>query len=224
MASHPFDSDNGTATKVKLFGRGQRSIHDALGGGKAADLLLWRKKRVSGAVLAGVAVVWFLFEVFEYNFVTLLCHILITSMLVLFIWSTAADFFKWTPPNIPKIILKESTFTEVGSTVHAKFNQILSEFLHVACGNEPKLFFPALISLWILGVMGNYISTLNLLFFSLLCLETLPFLYEQYEEEADDLAGKLYKQMRRTYKKFEADVLEKIPRGSVKEEKKKKRT
>ena len=34
MASRLRASDNGTATKVKLFGRGQRSIHDALGGGK----------------------------------------------------------------------------------------------------------------------------------------------------------------------------------------------
>nr|XP_027123406.1 reticulon-like protein B9 [Coffea arabica] len=219
MASRLRASDNGTATKVKLFGRGQRSIHDALGGGKAADLLLWRKKRVAGAVLAGVAVVWYLFEVVEYNFITLLCHVLITSMLALFIWSTAANFFQWTPPNIPKTVLKESTFTEVASTFHSKFNQILSELLRVACGNEPKLFFLGLISLWILGVIGNYISTLNLLFFSILCAETLPFLYEQYEDEADNLAGKLYKQMRSTYRKVETDVLAKIPRGPLKEKK-----
>ncbi|KAL3529249.1 hypothetical protein ACH5RR_008571 [Cinchona calisaya] len=219
MASYQFDSDNGTVPRVKLFGRGQRSIHSALGGGKVADLLLWRKKRISGAVLAGVAVVWFLFEVVEYNFITLLCHILITTMLALFIWSTAADIFKWAPPNIPKIILKDSTFQEVTSTVHKKFNKFLSQLLYVACGNEPKLFFLGLISLWILGIIGNYIRTLNLLFFGLLCVETLPFLYERYEEEADDLASKVYKQMRRTYRKVEADVLVKIPRGPVKEKK-----
>ncbi|CAI9113516.1 OLC1v1014128C1 [Oldenlandia corymbosa var. corymbosa] len=219
MASYSTNYDNG-ATRLKLFGRGQRSVHAALGGGKVADLLLWRNKRVSGAVLSGVAVVWFLFEVVEYNFITLLCHLLITAMLVLFIWSVGAEIFRWTPPNIPKLVLKDSTFRELASTVHKRFNQFLSLFLYVACGNDAKLFFLGILSLWFLGQIGNYINTLNLVFFGLLCIETLPFLYDRYEEEFDDLAGKVYKQMRRTYRKVEADVLEKIPRGPVKEKKK----
>ncbi|KAE8676130.1 Detected protein of unknown function [Hibiscus syriacus] len=49
-----------------------------LGGGKVADVLLWRNPKVSTALLLGVTTTWFLFEVVEYNFVTLLCHISIT--------------------------------------------------------------------------------------------------------------------------------------------------
>ena len=60
-----------------------------------ADVLLWRNKNVSAALLLGMTVIWFLFEVVEYNLVPLLCHISITMMLVLFIWSTAADILKW---------------------------------------------------------------------------------------------------------------------------------
>lgn len=60
-----------------------------------ADILLWRDRNLSAALLGGMTVIWFLFEIVEYNFVTLLCHISITTMLVLFIWSTAADIFKW---------------------------------------------------------------------------------------------------------------------------------
>lgn len=60
-----------------------------------ADVLLWRDRKVSSAIMAAVTVAWFLFEVVEYNFITLLCHIFITSMLVVFIWSTAADLFNW---------------------------------------------------------------------------------------------------------------------------------
>lgn len=48
-------------------------------------------------------------------------------------------------------------------------------------------------------------------------METLPFLYERYEEEVDDLASKIYTQMARTYKKFEVDVLRKIPRAAMKD-------
>ena len=61
----------------------------------AADLLLWKNKNVSAGVLLGMTVIWFLFEGVEYNFITLLCHITITTMLVLFIWSIVADILKW---------------------------------------------------------------------------------------------------------------------------------
>ncbi|KAI5660222.1 hypothetical protein M9H77_29015 [Catharanthus roseus] len=211
------DSHYATMPRVKLFGTKGRSVHSALGGGKVADLLLWKDKKISGAVLAGVTLVWFLFEVVEYNFITLLCHITITAMLALFIWSALADIFKGTPPKIPKIILQESAFNETASILHSKFNQFLSKLLYVACGNEPKFFLLAIISLGILSMIGNYISTLNLVFFGILCLETLPFLYERYEEEVDDLASKIYTQMARTYKKFEVDVLRKIPRAAMKD-------
>lgn len=55
-----------------------------------ADILLWRNKYLSAGVLAGATVIWFLFEVAEYHFLTLLCHISITTMLVVFIWSNVA--------------------------------------------------------------------------------------------------------------------------------------
>ncbi|KAG0475260.1 hypothetical protein HPP92_014946 [Vanilla planifolia] len=52
------DSDDGKSTlfdvkeKTKLFGR-RRSVHSILGGGKYADVMLWRDKQLSGSIFAG---------------------------------------------------------------------------------------------------------------------------------------------------------------------------
>ncbi|XP_004235819.1 reticulon-like protein B9 [Solanum lycopersicum] len=218
MATYSSDSDNDFEPTSKLLGR-QRPIHSVLGGGRVADILLWRDKRLSAAILIAVAVMWFLFEVVDYTFVTLLCHVSITTMLIVFIWSAGADMFGWTPPNIPKDILVDTSFVDVASIIHNKFNNFLSICHFVACGNDAKSFFLAIISLYILSVIGNYISTLNLLFFGLLCVETLPFFYERYEEEVDYVAYKIKRQMRKTYRKFNAEFLGKIPRGPAKEKK-----
>ncbi|KAK6795746.1 hypothetical protein RDI58_009201 [Solanum bulbocastanum] len=218
MATYSSDSDNDFAPTSKLLGR-QRPIHSVLGGGKVADILLWRDKRFSAAILIAVAVMWFLFEVVDYTFVTLLCHVSITTMLIVFIWSAGADMFGWTPPSIPKDILQDTSFVDVASILHKKFNNFLSKCHFVACGNDAKSFFLAIISLYLLSVIGNYISTLNLLFFGLLCVETLPFLYERYEEEVDYVAYKMKRQMRKIYRKFNADFLGKIPSGPAKEKK-----
>ncbi|KAK9278666.1 hypothetical protein L1049_028240 [Liquidambar formosana] len=219
MSIFLYDSDDEIRPlEAKLFGR-ERTVHAVLGGGAVADVLLWRNRTVSAALLIGITVIWFLFEVVEYNFVTLLCHMVITGMLVVFIWCTAADVFKWTPPKIPEIIMDESTFEAVVSIFHERFSQLLSELLNVACGNDLPLFFLALFSLWILSVIGTCFSFLNLLFVGLLCMETLPFLYERYEEQVEHLAGRMNRRMKKMYSRFDANVLNRIPRGPVKEKK-----
>jgi hypothetical protein len=58
----------------------------------AADLFLWRNKRISGGVLAGATATWLLFEVMGYHLLTLLCHCLILTLAILFLWSNAATF------------------------------------------------------------------------------------------------------------------------------------
>ncbi|XP_034673636.1 reticulon-like protein B9 [Vitis riparia] len=203
---------------VKLFGR-QRSIHEVLGGGTVADVLLWRNKIASAALLIGSEVLWFLFEVVEYSFVSLLCHILITAMLVLFIWSTLAEHFKWPPFEIPEIILDEYAFHSAASILHERLNQFLSIIVDISCGKDLPLFFLTLVSLWILSVMGNYCSFCKLLFVGVLFLETLPFLYERYEEDVDHHAIIMHQQIKKMLSEVNSSLLNKVPRGPAKEKK-----
>ena len=58
----------------------------------AADILLWRDKKTSATILGSVTAVWALFEVFEYHLLTLICHLLILTITVLFLWSKASSF------------------------------------------------------------------------------------------------------------------------------------
>lgn len=58
-------------------------------------MLLWRDRNLSAGLLIGISAIWFLFEIVEYNFVTLLCHLSIATMLVFFIWCYGAEIFRW---------------------------------------------------------------------------------------------------------------------------------
>lgn len=55
-----------------------------------ADILLWKDRNLSAGVLIGATLIWYLFEVVEYNIIPLLCQIAILAMLLIFIWSNAA--------------------------------------------------------------------------------------------------------------------------------------
>ncbi|KHN03213.1 Reticulon-like protein B9, partial [Glycine soja] len=174
---------------------------------------------VSGALLGGMTVIWFLFEIVEYNFVALLCHISITTMLVLFIWSTVADIFKWKGPQIPNIVLQESFFHDLASILHKRFNQLLPMLLHISCGIDLPIFLLNIVSLYILSVIGSYFSFVNLLYIGFLCMQTLPIVYERYEEEINNWVSDIIIVIRKNYRRFNKNYLNKIPRGPVKAKK-----
>ncbi|OEL33783.1 hypothetical protein BAE44_0005201, partial [Dichanthelium oligosanthes] len=44
--------------------------------------LLWKDRNLSAGVLAGATLIWYLFEVVEYNVIPLLCQIAVLAMLV----------------------------------------------------------------------------------------------------------------------------------------------
>lgn len=58
----------------------------------AADVFLWRDKKLSAAVLGVATAIWVLFELVEYHFLSLVCHILIFSLAAMFLWSNAHAF------------------------------------------------------------------------------------------------------------------------------------
>ncbi|KAF5734007.1 reticulon family protein [Tripterygium wilfordii] len=206
------ESDNEGWEAKKLFGR-QRPIHSVLGGGRVADILLWKETKLSASLLAVLTLVWFLFEVVEYNFVTLVSHISITGLLIVFIWSTSAEFFNWNPPRIPQYLLHESTFNEVAATFHRRLSHFLTKLLEIACGKDPRLFIMTIPALYVLSVIGNYFSFLNLLYFGFVTMFTVPYLYDRYETEVDHFAGRFGRDAKKNFRKFDSNVLNKIPRG-----------
>ncbi|PIN23711.1 Reticulon [Handroanthus impetiginosus] len=215
MPIYTSDSDDVSAPPRRLFGH-EKPLHAILGDGKVADVLLWRNRNLSAAILIGFTVIWFLFEVMGYNFVTLFCHISITMMLGLFIWSIGADIIDWTPPDPRLLTVQESTMR----WLCAKINWTLSKFYDVSSGKDMKTFFMAIAFLWVVSGVGNYFSSLNLLYTGFLCLMTLPALYERYQDDVDHLARKGNKDMKKLYNKIDNKFLNKIPRGPVKEKKK----
>lgn len=52
-----------------------------------------------------------------------------------------------------------------------------------------------------------------------LCAQTLPVFYERYEKEVDYFANRSNRDMKKLYRKFDSTVLNKIPRGPVKDRK-----
>ncbi|CAN6451849.1 unnamed protein product [Victoria cruziana] len=215
------DSDDDASSRAKHTHM-RRSLHELFGGGKVADVLLWKDKKISAGVLAAGTAIWSIFEVMEYNFLTLLCHLAMLILGILFLWSVLAALFDRDPPKIPEVILSEQAFREVALAFHKKLTRFVSKLHDIGSGKNLRLFFATMASLWILSILGNSCDSMSLIYACFLCLHSLPVFYEHYHAEVDGLAHKGNRQVKKLYRRFDSKVLDKIPRGPVKDKKHKK--
>ncbi|KAH7677624.1 Reticulon domain-containing protein [Dioscorea alata] len=175
--------------KKRLFGR-KEPVHAVLGGGKSADIVLWRNKQLSASILAGVTVLWLLFECMGYHLLAFVSHSLILALAVSFIWSNAAAFLN-----------------------RYEINEAFATYQYVASGKDLKKFLMVIAGLWIVSVVGSWFSFLTLSYIVFVLLYTLPALYEKYEDQVDTAAEKAMVEFNKKYAILDAKFLQKIPRG-----------
>ncbi|KAJ9554285.1 hypothetical protein OSB04_018330 [Centaurea solstitialis] len=212
--SHSSDPNNRIHENVARI---ERFLHSTIGKGQVTDLLLWRNTRLSASLLLGFTAIWFLFEVYEYSFISLFSHIAILAMLIIYGTYTTAKFTQWDLPDFEELTIQESTF----KWLYKKTNDLLLNFYHTSSGEDLTRFFLTMASLWMISVIGSYFNSLNLIYLCFICIGTLPALYERYEHEVNHLANKGIRDMKNMLKQFDSNVLNKIPRGQVKEKKRK---
>ncbi|XP_030530359.1 reticulon-like protein B1 [Rhodamnia argentea] len=206
------------AKAYRLFGR-ERPVHEVLGGGKPADVFLWRNKKVSAGALGVATVIWVLFELAEYHLLTLVSHCVILALAVLFLWSNAHAFIHKTPPRIPDVSIPEEPVLQFASAVRLEMNRAFAVLRDIASGRDLKKFLLVIAGLWLLSIVGNWCNFLTLFYIVFVLLHTVPVLYEKQADRVDPLAERAMGELKKQYAVVDAKVLSKIPRGPLKDKK-----
>ncbi|KAG6409322.1 hypothetical protein SASPL_127359 [Salvia splendens] len=211
----------------RLFGR-EKPLHRVLGGGKlymslhndlsldgcpAADVFLWRDKKVSAGVLGGATAAYVLFDVLEYHLLTLVCHVLMLGLIGLFLWSSANTFIKKSAPHIPQVIIPEEPVMKCASALRIEINRGFAVLRDIASGKDLKKFLSVIAGLWVLSLVGGCCDFLTLLYTITVALFTVPIFYEKYEDKVDFYGEKALAEVKKQYAVFDTKVLSKIPRA-----------
>ncbi|PUZ58767.1 hypothetical protein GQ55_5G534600 [Panicum hallii var. hallii] len=206
------------AKVFRLFGR-EQPIHKALGGGKPADVFLWRNRNISAGVLGGATAIWILFELLGYHLLTFVCHGLIFSLGVLFLWSNASSFINKSPPQVPEVIIPEDLVVNIALSTRYEINRAFANLRQIALGRDIKKFLMVIAGLWLLSVLGSCCNFLTLVYIVFVVLHTVPVLYEKYEDQIDSYGEKGWVEIKKQYAVFDEKVLSKVPRGPAKDKK-----
>ncbi|XP_047306319.1 reticulon-like protein B6 [Impatiens glandulifera] len=129
----------GDKKAFRIIGK-DKSVHHVLGGGKSADVLLWRDKKRSAIVVGIATTIWMLFELFEYHLISLTCNILIFAFTALFLWSNLTSFINRPPPRIPEFRVSDETILRVVSMVRGEINRGVDIFRDIVVGGNLKKF------------------------------------------------------------------------------------
>ncbi|MQL79797.1 hypothetical protein Taro_012260 [Colocasia esculenta] len=198
--------------KKRLFGR-KEPVHSVLGGGKCADIILWRNKQITAGILLSGTVIWLLFEWMGYHLLTLICHSLIFALAVLFLWSNASSFVNISPPKFPEVILPEDMFLDIAQTLRHEINEAFATFRYVASGRDLKQFLLVILGLWVMSIVGSWFNFLTLFYIIFVLMYTVPVLYEKHEDHVDTVAERAMVQINKQYAVIDEKVLQKIPKA-----------
>eukprot|EP00249_Psilotum_nudum_P009475 c21958_g1_i4 orf=167-901(+) len=204
--------------RYRLFNR-QRSLHEIFGGGKSADVLLWRRKYLTGGLLFGATLVWVLFEKSGYTLLTVVANVLLILVVVLFVWSNAAVFLHRSPPPIPELELSEDMVTSFASVLREEINKALAVSHDIALGKDFRLFLKVAAVLWGLSVVGGWFHFLTLIYLCIVLAHTLPAIYDTYEDHIDNYAKVALEHANKQYRKLDATCFSRFTRVPMKEKK-----
>ncbi|KAG6530412.1 hypothetical protein ZIOFF_012644 [Zingiber officinale] len=209
----------------RLFGR-EKPVHQILGGGKrrifislfftsfaAADVFLWKDKKASAAVLGGATAIWILFELMEYHLLTLVCHSLILTLAIIFLWSNASNLINKSRPHIPVVSIPEDLTVKIALSLRYEINRSLAVLREIALGRDLKKFLAVIAGLWVISIVGNCTNFLTLFYIVFITLHTVPFLYDKYEDQVDAFGEKAAAEFKKHYAVVHAKYLKTINSG-----------
>ncbi|CAM8904300.1 unnamed protein product [Rhodiola kirilowii] len=186
------------------------SVHQSLGGGAVADVLMWRRKPAAVFLLVSASVLWFLFERGGYNLLGFIANVLLLLLTILFLWAKSASLLNRPLPPIPNLEMSEDAVFKAVEELRVWINYGLSFAQDIAIGRNVKRFIQVSISLWFISYVGSFFNFLTLVYIGVLLSISVPVVYEKYQDHIDDKLSIAHGVILTQYRKLDEKVLRKI--------------
>ncbi|KAH6762010.1 Reticulon family protein [Perilla frutescens var. hirtella] len=193
----------------RVFNR-KRTVHQILGGGLVADVMLWRRKNLTVGILVQTLAAWVVFEISGYTLLTLVSSVLLLLFTILFLWSKSAAILNRPAPPLPHLYLSEEIAVEAATFIRDHVNTVLSVSEDVAYGRDSRMFVKAALTLLMISIIGSLADFFTLGYICLLMVLTVPALYERYEDHIDSYALIWCRKLQQLYVRFDEGCITKV--------------
>ncbi|XP_058080913.1 reticulon-like protein B11 [Magnolia sinica] len=195
------------------------SVHQSLGGGPVADVLLWKRRSAGVFLLLAASTVWFLFERAGHSLLSLVANVLLLLVVILFFWAKSASLLNRPLPPLPNLEVSEDFVGKVADASRDWINHVLAIAHNIALGRDAKLFAKVVVALWLVSYVGGLFSFLTLVYIGIVLALSVPALYDRYQDRVDEKLCATHKVLLTWYRQIDSTVLSRIPLPSNKEKK-----
>ncbi|KAL5214902.1 hypothetical protein ABZP36_004054 [Zizania latifolia] len=154
-----------------------------------ADVLLWRRRNVSAAAVAGATAVWFLFESAGYSLPSVVANALLLLVVVLFSWSKSASVLNRPLPPLPKLEVSDAVVEKAADQALVWINRVLGVGHDIAIKRDRSVFINVILILWAVSYFGMFFNFLTLIYIGAMFSLLVPPLYEKYQDHVDEKIG-----------------------------------
>ncbi|KAK6145620.1 hypothetical protein DH2020_022440 [Rehmannia glutinosa] len=210
------DDPASTSSVYKLSGR-QATVHQMVGGGKAADVILWRRRRVSCGIVVVATFSWLLIERSGISFLPLCSDVLLILVVLLFLRANYAVYRNKQLKTLPELVLSEEMVNNAAASFRVKVNYMLLMAHDITLGKDFRLFFKVVIALWLLSVIGSLISFFTLTYIGTIISITIPALYDKFGDHIDRYVGMIHQKFSKHYKIVDESLHSRLPRTLTKD-------
>ncbi|THG17355.1 reticulon-like protein B12 isoform X1 [Camellia sinensis] len=202
----------------RLFNR-QTTVHQILGGGLVADVMLWRTKNVTVGILVVTLAAWLVFEKSGYTLLSLVSSVLLLLVTIFFLWAKSAAILNRPSPPLPDLYLSEEAVNDIAALVRGYINALLSTSKDVALGKDTRLFFKVAAYLCLISIIGGLTDFLTLGYTSLVIVLSIPALYERYEDYIDRCILMGCRKLQQLYVRFDVECLARVQKWILEKKK-----
>lgn len=196
----------------KLLNR-HGTVHQFMGGGRTADVLLWKRRRVSFGVIVVATVAWLIFERSGLPFLSVCSDVLLLLIVLMFIRANYAAYRNRQLESLTELEVSEEMVNNAAASFRVKINYLLLMAHDITVGKDFRLFFQVVACLWLLSAIGSYFSFFTLAYIGTLLSITVPALYSRFEARVDRYCGMIHKSISQHYKVVDENVISRIPRS-----------
>ncbi|KAI3980556.1 hypothetical protein MKX01_025121 [Papaver californicum] len=214
------DSSSSTASTTTTTSKSNRkSVHQSLGGGAVADVLLWKRWRTGAFVLVTATTMWLLFEIGGYSLLSFAANVLLLLVTILFLWAKSASVLNRPLPPLPNLEISDAMIEKFTASTQVWINRILGVAHDITLKGDWKLFLKVVSGLFIVSYLGSLFSFLTLAYFVVLISLAVPPMYHKYQDHIDDKLNVTHKALSRQYSKIDENILSKLSKAPVKDKK-----
>ncbi|GAB2231674.1 hypothetical protein Droror1_Dr00010685 [Drosera rotundifolia] len=163
------------------------------------EIVLWRRWKLSLAVLSAATAIWTVLKIYGYNFATIASWAGMAVVSSLFLYANALRLLNKEAPEMSGWEMTEEQARRITDAIRGAAQEWIRWMLRVSCEREWYVFAVVVAGLFLIGYAAQFLDLVTFLYTGTLLVFTVPSIYLKFEDKIKGYGEQVRLQCKRIY-------------------------